>query len=629
MLLLFRVAHVAATLGAFGTCLFTTAILSRVDGQKAGRPNIRRCAMAFACIALVTEAGWVLLQAADMASLPLAGLGEALGSALPAMLLHTWFGQVQCLRLLLLALALASTVFIRSTLPAATTSGLATALLGVTGHLSTAGDSALEAIGLSSLQALHLLAAGAWLGALPALFLSLHRSTPLVASQLSRRFSPIGIVAVTVIVLSGAVNGYTLTGSLAGLLGTTYGRLLLIKSALLCVLLAFAWRHRFRVTPALETEAKRRGRTATPTVQTFARSVLAETAVGLLLVAVAGLLASSAPAMHEQPWWPLPFRFSREVLDDPDLGPPLLHALIAVAAALALLPLMLLSRRARWPALVLAVLLGLYAQPQLGLLTAPAYPTSFYMSPASFDPASIMEGQRLFAANCVACHGSEGRGDGPGAKGLAIAPADLTADHLWDHPDGDLFWWIGHGIVEDGKEAMPGFASVIDEPGRWALIDFLHANNAAHMEGSKWERPIQAPDFPIRCDAPGVGSLSDLHGAMALIAIDPSPSTAETLETGAARLQAAGIKPVISGRSAPSGLCFSDSAEVLATYRLLLNSSAKDGGYLLLDTQGLLRTRHAGAIGPEDLDSVLKAADEIRRTPIQAPAAHSMAGMRM
>ena len=30
--------------------------------------------------------------------------------------------------------------------------------------------------------------------------------------------------------------------------------------------------------------------------------------------------------------------------------------------------------------------------------------------------------------------------------GLYRPPADLTAEHLWAHSDGDLFWYISHGI---------------------------------------------------------------------------------------------------------------------------------------------------------------------------------------
>lgn len=40
-----------------------------------------------------------------------------------------------------------------------------------------------------------------------------------------------------------------------------------------------------------------------------------------------------------------------------------------------------------------------------------------------------------------------------------------------------LFWWITNGMHgPDGVRVMPGFSS-LDERTRWALINFVHANN--------------------------------------------------------------------------------------------------------------------------------------------------------
>ncbi len=57
--------------------------------------------------------------------------------------------------------------------------------------------------------------------------------------------------------------------------------------------------------------------------------------------------------------------------------------------------------------------------------------------------------KREFDQRCAACHGNEGKGDGPAAKGLAIPPADLT--HLIRNADGTfpterVIWAI------DGRE---------------------------------------------------------------------------------------------------------------------------------------------------------------------------------
>ena len=82
----------------------------------------------------------------------------------------------------------------------------------------------------------------------------------------------------------------------------------------------------------------------------------------------------------------------------------------------------------RWPALVVAAITLALAIPHLDLLFVQAFPTSFYTSPTEFAATAIVHGAKLFAANCVVCHGAEGRGDGPAAKSLPWPPADLTAD---------------------------------------------------------------------------------------------------------------------------------------------------------------------------------------------------------
>lgn len=39
---------------------------------------------------------------------------------------------------------------------------------------------------------------------------------------------------------------------------------------------------------------------------------------------------------------------------------------------------------------------------------------------------SAFEGARIFQNHCAACHGSDGRGHGPSASALKLAPANLT-----------------------------------------------------------------------------------------------------------------------------------------------------------------------------------------------------------
>ncbi|MFB7654074.1 MULTISPECIES: copper resistance protein CopC [unclassified Streptomyces] len=84
---------------------------------------------------------------------------------------------------------------------------------------------------------LHLLATAVWLGGLVALLTTL-RAAPDAATV--ARFSRIALVSVTVLVATGVYQSWRGLGSWQALTGTTYGRLLLAKVALVTVLLAAA-----------------------------------------------------------------------------------------------------------------------------------------------------------------------------------------------------------------------------------------------------------------------------------------------------------------------------------------------------------------------------------------------------
>src|SRR5262249_55813262 len=95
-------------------------------------------------------------------------------------------------------------------------------------------------------DALHSVAATAWIGGLPPLLLLLafaHRKgdepSLATAAETTRRFSRLGVLSVSVLLATGIVNTYFLVGTVPGLVGTDYGRLLLAKIALFAVMVAF------------------------------------------------------------------------------------------------------------------------------------------------------------------------------------------------------------------------------------------------------------------------------------------------------------------------------------------------------------------------------------------------------
>ncbi|MFJ7775119.1 copper resistance CopC/CopD family protein [Streptomyces yangpuensis] len=105
---------------------------------------------------------------------------------------------------------------------------------------------------------LHLLAVATWLGGLSALLVALHK-VPGIERSAVRRFSRVAFVSVVVLAVTGVYQAWRQTGSWSALTGTEYGRLLLLKVALVAVLLGVAymsrkWTARLTETPAAAAE---------------------------------------------------------------------------------------------------------------------------------------------------------------------------------------------------------------------------------------------------------------------------------------------------------------------------------------------------------------------------------------
>ncbi|WP_460371023.1 copper homeostasis membrane protein CopD [Pseudomonas sp. Tul1A2] len=249
------------------------------------RPVLRGMALIGA---LLSVAGLVLMTRAMSGETALA----ALWPHLQMMLLETDVGLAWAVRMIaLIVLLIRPGVWLASMAGA-----VALASLAWSGH-GAMDEGALRFWHFLS-DILHLLAAGAWLGAMLALVLMARgpvdeariRSLALAV----RRFEWIGAVIVLTLSITGVVNYLFIVGPrLDEVLLGTYGVLLAIKVLLFAGMLVLAALNRFHLGPAL-AQALRNGHYVIA-ANALRRSVVVELAIALLIVALVAWLGTLSP----------------------------------------------------------------------------------------------------------------------------------------------------------------------------------------------------------------------------------------------------------------------------------------------------------------------------------------------
>lgn len=83
---------------------------------------------------------------------------------------------------------------------------------------------------------------------------------------------------------------------------------------------------------------------------------------------------------------------------------------------------------------------------------------------------NLGKGKLLYSQVCASCHGSDGKGNGPAAKGMDPPPVDLTHTALMPlSSDGYLYWTIAEGGA-DLNTAMPAMKDSLTANDIWKLI---------------------------------------------------------------------------------------------------------------------------------------------------------------
>jgi len=612
-----RTLHFAACVSLLGVGAFECLIARpALDAATDLARRLRQLAWINLALAAISGAGWLTGVAADMSG---QSLGGVFGSgAIGTVLTRTRIGEDWLLRLALAA-AIGGTLAWRRRARIGDVAWIGFALsVALLASLAWAGHGASDegTDGKIHLAAdlLHLIAAGAWLGSLVPLALLLtaaRRGTVATqaASSATRRFSLMAMISVAVLLASGIVNTWYLAGNVPALIGTLYGRLLLIKIGLFLIMLTVAAVNRLRLTPRLA------GAEPKAALAQLRRNALIESGLGLGILAIVGGLGILPPGLHTEPLWPLPFRLLTSALST---GAIVMLWIFAVAFCICAI-VAVAALAAGWKKPLGAAFIGLIVCVAFGSAPAMralivAYPTTYFAPTVPYDAAAVDRGTAIYAQRCAACHGADGKGDGLLAGSLKIKPPSLVRLHLFAHTPGDIFWWVSHGY----GGVMPSFETVLSPPERWDVIHFIRAR-AAGVIASEMGPTVsptaaaQVPDFAFES-----GGVQDTlrqvlaEGPVLLVLFGSNVPVARLQQLGAAQLKliAAGLPVIAVGVSGASQGAVTNppyvvgvSANVAAALGLFRNDS--DGGEteLMLDRNGNVRVRWTArnVVPPETL----------------------------
>ncbi len=287
-LALCRFAHFLAAMLAFGMSAYLWAYAPE-RLRVALSPVVRGLALIASVVALITGMLWLALESASMADDWSAAIDpEAIG----AVLTDTAFGHAWASHLALAAALVAVVAFGPRARWAATSlvSAALLASLGLVGH--AAMQTGAEGVLHRANHAVHLMAAGAWIGGLVPFVMCLRAyerdDLRKDAVRAITGFSFWGQFIVAAIVLTGVVN-IALTSHHPPLPPTTpYRALLVAKLIIVAIMILLALFNRFVLAPRLKTSAN--------ALATLRATSIAEIALGCVVVALVSVFALLDPA---------------------------------------------------------------------------------------------------------------------------------------------------------------------------------------------------------------------------------------------------------------------------------------------------------------------------------------------
>lgn len=98
--------------------------------------------------------------------------------------------------------------------------------------------------------------------------------------------------------------------------------------------------------------------------------------------------------------------------------------------------------------------------------------------------AVFLEGEKIFAQNCAACHGEQGEGH----AAVAEAPALNGNEHAWHHADGQL-----QALILGGGTVMPSFQDELTNQEVIAVIRYFQTLWRPYQLQAQQSNSVQDP----------------------------------------------------------------------------------------------------------------------------------------
>lgn len=103
----------------------------------------------------------------------------------------------------------------------------------------------------------------------------------------------------------------------------------------------------------------------------------------------------------------------------------------------------------------------------------------------------LEQGEALYKAECAACHGESGQGDGVDASNLSVKPTSFTDQaYMAQKTSRDFFTAISQGVDPE----MPAYAEKFSEPERWALASYLRTLSFTTSTSQASAKPSPVPE---------------------------------------------------------------------------------------------------------------------------------------